>query len=368
MAEKRDYYEALGVSKNASDEEIKKAYRKMTVQHHPDVNPGDTAAEERFKEINEAYEVLSDADKKARYDQYGHAGVDPNFGAGGFGGGMDFDLGDIFGSIFGGGGRTQSRNAPRRGDRVHTEVSISFEEAAFGCEKDVDLSRVETCETCRGSGARGGTTPETCPNCNGSGAVVSQQRTVFGVMQTSADCPKCGGQGKIIHQPCVKCRGQGRVRRSKKFTVNIPAGIDEGQAVTLRGQGNAGVNGGGAGDLYVAVSIRPHERFRRQGTAVLLEMPVSIAQASLGAELEVPTLDGAVRYTVPEGTQPDTVFRLRGKGIPSLRGGGRGDEFVTVKVVVPTALSKEQRDLLTQFAALTGDAAESGKGRKKRKK
>ncbi|MDR0862134.1 MAG: molecular chaperone DnaJ [Oscillospiraceae bacterium] len=370
MADKRDYYESLGISKGASDDEIKRAYRQMAKKYHPDVNPGNAEAEARFKEVGEAYEVLSDPDKKARYDQYGHAGVDPNFGAGGggYGGGFDVDLGDIFGSIFGGGSSSRSRNGPRRGGDVQAEVDLTFAEAAFGVDKEIEVSRIEHCPTCSGSGAKAGTSAERCGNCNGSGTVTSQQRTVFGTMQTSSDCPKCGGTGKIIKQPCEKCRGQGRVRKSKKFTVSIPAGIDEGQAVTMRGQGSVGTNGGGAGDLYVVVSIKPHERFTRRGTSVLLDMPVSITQAALGDELEVPTLDGKVRYKMPEGTQPDTTFRLRGSGIPNLRGGGRGDQYVTVKVAVPTGLSNEQKELLRQFAAASGESAPPDKGRKKKRK
>ncbi|MDR0839440.1 MAG: molecular chaperone DnaJ [Oscillospiraceae bacterium] len=373
MADKKDFYESLGVEKSASDAEIKAAYRKMAKKFHPDMNPGNKQAEAKFKEVSEAYEVLSDADKKARYDQYGHAGVDPNFnaGGGGYGGGFSGfeDLGDIFGSIFGGGrASTQSRTAPRRGERLVAEARISFEEAAFGCDKELEVSRVETCEVCSGSGAKEGTTPEKCSECGGSGVVLRRQQTVFGTMQTSADCPKCGGRGKIIHSPCEKCGGKGRVRRKKKVPVKIPAGIDNGQALNLRGQGDAGANGGEPGDLYVTVSVRPHELFEREGTAVLLEMPLSFTQAALGAELEVPTLDGKVKYSVPEGTQTGTTFRLRGKGIPNLRGSGRGDQYVTVRVATPTALSEEQRELLRQFAASGGEETTEERGKKKKRK
>ena len=374
---KRDYYEALGLKKGASDDEIKKAFRKQAKKYHPDVNPGNKSAEARFKEINEAYEVLSDADKKSRYDQFGHAGVDPNFSAAGggygggfsgFGGGMDFDLGDLFGSIFGGGGgsRTQSRNAPRRGERVRADVTITFEEAAFGCEKEVSIMRVEQCDDCSGSGCMKGTTAEKCSNCGGSGVVASQQRTPFGVMQSTADCPKCSGRGKIIHQPCAKCRGLGLVRRSRNIKVSIPAGIDDGQTISLRGQGGAGQNGGEPGDLYVTVNVLRHAVFEREGNSVLMDMPISFVQATLGAEIEVPTLDGKVKYSIPEGTQTGTVFRLRGKGIPNLRGSGRGDQFVTVNVAVPTGLNNEQKELLRSFATATGQDATLGK--KKRKK
>ena len=367
--EKRDYYESLGLKKDASDSDIKKAFRQQAKKYHPDVNPGNAAAETRFKEINEAYEVLSDSEKKSRYDQYGHAGVDPNFsgggfgGFGGFGGGMDFDLGDLFGSIFGGGGTSSSRNrnAPRKGERVHTEAVITFEEAAFGCDKDVPVSRVETCSDCMGSGCQEGTTAETCTNCNGRGTVTTQQRTAFGVMQSTADCPTCGGRGKIIHQPCTKCRGLGLVRRNKNIKVNIPAGIDDGQTISMRGQGSAGANGGEAGDLYITVAIQKHAVFEREGASVLLDMPVSIVQASLGAEIEVPTLDGKVKYSIPEGTQSGTVFRLRGKGIKNLRGALRGDQYVTVNVIIPTGLTKDQKELLRQFeASQTGNGASGG--------
>ena len=356
MADKRDYYEALGVEKSASEDEIKKAFRQQAKKYHPDVNPGNTRAEARFKEINEAYEVLSDSEKKARYDRYGHAGVDPNFGGGGFGGfsgfgGMDFDLGDIFGSIFGGGSAGRSRNAPRKGERVHAELIVTFEEAAFGCEKEVPVMRIETCDDCKGSGCAEGTTAEICGECNGRGTVTAQQRTMFGVMQSTVECPKCSGRGKIIHQPCTKCRGLGLVRRSRNIKVSVPAGIDDGQTLSVRGQGSAGANGGETGDLYVTISVLRHAVFEREGYSVLVEMPVSFVQAALGAELEVPTLDGKVKYSMPEGTQTGTVFRLRGKGIQNLRGSGRGDQFVTVTVKVPTGLSGEQKEILRQFAA-----------------
>ncbi|MDR0446717.1 MAG: molecular chaperone DnaJ [Oscillospiraceae bacterium] len=373
MAEKRDYYEALGVGRGASDNEIKKAFRQLAKQYHPDVNPGDQAAEARFKEINEAYEVLSDADKKGRYDAYGHAGVDPSYAAsgGGFGGFDGFggfaggDLGDILGTIFGGGrSSTAQRNAPRRGERVSVGVTVSFEDAAFGCEKELEITRVENCEECSGTGAAPGTTPEKCTQCNGSGVVTQTRRTAFGVMQSSADCPKCGGRGRIISSPCEKCRGAGRVRRRRTVTVRIPAGIDSGQALNMRGQGGAGINGGESGDLYVSVTVRPHDIFERDGTAVLLELPISFTKAALGGEAEVPTLDGKVKYTIPEGTQTGTTFRLRGKGIPSLRGVGRGDQLVTVRVKTPTNLTREQKELLRQ---LEGDG-EADRGKKKKKK
>lgn len=365
MAEKRDYYEVLGVDKSASAEEIRKAYRKVTKENHPDLHPGDKACEERFKEANEAYAVLSDDEKRKKYDQFGHAAFDPNagFSGGGFSGaGFEGfgDLGDIFGDIFGGfggfGGSARSNpNAPRRGENLQTSVSVSFEEAAFGCEKEVTSSRVETCPDCKGSGCAPGTTPEICPDCKGSGTVRTTTRTPFGMAQSTAPCQKCRGTGKIIHQPCKTCRGMGQIRRQHKLKVKIPAGIDDGQAIPLRGQGNAGVNGGPSGDLHVIIQVRPHARLKRDGSSVLLEQEISYAQAALGAEVEVPTLDGAMNLTIPEGTQSGTVLRMRGRGVPYLRGSGRGDQFVTVRVSVPRNLTSSQKELLRQFAASMGE-------------
>ncbi len=362
MADKRDYYEVLGVSKSATADEIKKAYRKAAKESHPDLHPGDKACEDRFKEVNEAYEVLSDEDKRKKYDQFGHAAFDPSagYGAGGFGGFGDFgDLGDIFGSfgdIFGfGGGQRANPNAPRRGDNVRTSVNISFEEAAFGCEKEVTVARVESCTDCGGSGCQPGTTPEVCPDCKGSGQVRTTQRTPFGMVQSTAACNKCHGTGKIIHKPCKTCKGMGAVRRQHKIKVKIDAGIADGQAISMRGKGNAGANGGPAGDLLVSVIVRPHAKFEREGNSVLLEQPISFAQAALGAEIDVPTLDGPVKMNIPEGTQTGTTFRLRGKGIPYLRGSGRGDQFVTVTVSVPKSLTGSQKELLRQYAASTGE-------------
>lgn len=365
MAEqKRDYYEVLGVSRGASEDEIKKAYKKMARKYHPDLNPGDKTAEEKFKEVNEAYEVLSDADKKARYDQYGHAGVDPNFGAGGFGGGFDGsfdfgDLGDIFGSFFGGGfggGRRTNPNAPQRGESIRMSIAISFEEAAFGCEKAVTVERYETCDTCHGNGCAPGTSPEVCPDCHGTGTVQVRRQTHMGVFATSSPCPKCGGKGRIIHQPCKDCRGSGMVRKKKTIQASIPAGIDNGQTISIRGQGNAGKNGGPAGDLLITITVRPHELFRREGTSVLCEAPITFTQAVLGAELEIPTIDGKVKYTLPEGTQSGTTFRLKGKGIPSINGRGRGDQYVTVYIETPKNLNKEQKEALKKFAETMGES------------
>lgn len=380
MADKRDYYEVLGVEKSASADEIKKAYRKVAKENHPDLHPGDKTCEERFKEANEAYEILSDDDKRKKYDQFGHAAFDPSYGAGagGFGGGFGGfgDLGDIFGDIFGGfggfGGGTRSNpNAPRKGENVRTSVNISFEEAAFGCEKEVTVARVEQCPDCKGSGCAPGTTPEVCPDCKGTGYVTTAQRTPFGMMQSQSPCNKCRGTGKIIHQPCKTCRGMGNIRRQHKINVTIPAGIDDGQAISQRGKGNAGINGGPSGDLLVSVIVRPHSKFERDGNSVLLELPITYAQATLGAEIEVPTLDGNVKMTIPEGTQPGAVFRLRGKGIPYLRGSGRGDQFITVTLAVPKNLTSSQKELLRQFAASMGEldgAKQSGSifGKKKK--
>ena len=380
MAEqKRDYYEVLGVSRGASEDEIKKAYKKMARKYHPDLNPGDKSAEEKFKEVNEAYEVLSDPDKKARYDQYGHAGVDPNFGAGGFGGGFDGsfdfgDLGDIFGSFFGGGfgssGRRTNPNAPQRGESIRMSIAISFEEAAFGCEKEVTVERYETCDTCHGNGCAPGTSPEVCPDCHGTGTVQVRRQTPMGVFATSAPCAKCGGKGRIIHQPCKDCRGSGMVRKKKTIQASIPAGIDNGQTISIRGQGNAGKNGGPAGDLLITITVRPHELFRREGTSVLCEAPITFTQAVLGAELEIPTIDGKVKYTLPEGTQSGTTFRLKGKGIPSINGRGRGDQYVTVYIETPKNLNREQKEALRKFAETMGESEgeESKKFFKKFKK
>ena len=365
MAEqKRDYYEVLGVAKGASEDELKKAYRKLAKQNHPDLHPGDAEAEARFTEVNEAYEVLSDKDKRARYDQFGHAGVDPNFGAGGFGGGFDGgfdfgDLGDIFGSFFGGGfgggGRRANPNAPQRGESIRMGVTITFEEAAFGCEKSVTIDRMEQCGTCHGNGCAEGTQPEVCSECHGTGQVQVRRQTPMGVFATSAPCPKCGGKGKIIHTPCKTCGGNGSTRQRRTIQASIPAGIDNGQTISVRGQGHAGKNGGPAGDLLITITVKPHELFRREGTSVLCEAPITFAQAVLGAELEIPTIDGKVKYDLPEGTQSGTTFRLRGKGIPSINGRGRGDQYVTVYIETPRNLNKEQKEALKKFAETVGE-------------
>ena len=355
--QKRDYYEVLGVQKGASDTEIKKAYRKLAKENHPDLNPGDQGAEARFKEINEAYEILSDKDKRARYDQFGFAGVDPSYGGGGYGGGFDGsfdfgDLGDIFGSFFGGGfgGASRSRSGPQRGESLRTSLTITFEEAAFGCEKEVSLERVEQCDTCGGTGAAPGTTPETCSNCGGTGTVQQRRQTPMGVFATTSPCPRCGGKGKIISSPCKSCNGTGQMRRRKTVKVSIPAGIDNGQIISLRGQGNAGKNGGPSGDLQIIISVQSHPLFRRDGTNVYCDAPITFTQAVLGGELEIPTIDGKVKYDIPEGTQTGTTFRLRGKGIPNVNGRGRGDQFVTVHIETPRNLSREQKEALRKFS------------------
>ena len=367
MADKRDYYEVLGVQKGASEDELKKAYRKLAKENHPDLHPGDKNCEARFKEINEAYEVLSDPDKRAKYDQFGHAAFDPNqgFGGGGFGGFGDFSgfggFGDIFGDIFGfgGGGGGRNSNAPRKGDNLRANLNIKFEEAAFGVKKDVTLTRIEQCPDCKGSGCAAGTTAEVCPDCKGSGQVKTTQRTPFGMMQSNVQCSKCKGRGKIIHSPCQTCRGIGSIRRQHKVNINVPAGIDDGQTISLRGQGNAGLNGGPAGDLLVTILVQPHARFEREGTSILLEQEISFAKAALGAEIEVPTLDGKVKLTIPEGTQTGTMFRLKGKGVPYLRSTGRGDQFVTVRVVVPKGLNSNQKEALKAFAESLGETVET---------
>ena len=322
------------------------------------MNPGDKEAEEKFKEINEAYEVLSDPDKKASYDQFGFAGVDPNLrrrsADGGFGGGFDFgDLGDIFGSFFGGGfgGQQQPAATALSGARASGSAYPSaLTEAAFGCEKELTVERMEQCATCKGSGCAPGTTPEVCPDCHGSGVVQTRRQTPMGVFASSNPCRKCGGTGRIIHQPCPDCHGGGFTRKRKTIKVSIPAGIDHGQTISLRGQGHAGKNGGPAGDLLVTVMVQPHDVFRRDGTAVFCEAPITFTQAVLGAELEIPTIDGKVKYTIPEGTQTGTAFRLKGKGIPVLNGRGRGDQYVTVTIETPRNLNREQKDALRKFS------------------
>ena len=363
MADKKDYYEVLGVDRGASDDDIKKAYRKSAKQYHPDLNPGDKEAEAKFKEVNEAYEVLSDKEKRARYDQFGHAGVDPNYGAGGgyggYGGGFgDFgDIGDIFSSFFGGGfgGGRANPNAPRRGGDVRTSVTISFEEAAKGCQKSVRITSIDGCTDCHGSGAADGTSPKTCPSCHGTGQIKVVQRTPFGQIQTQRPCDQCRGSGKIIEKPCRTCGGKGKVRRTREETINIPAGIDDGQVLILRGKGDAGVNGGMAGDANIVINVRPHSVFERDGTDVYCEIPITFTQAALGAEIQVPTLDGKANLKIREGTQPGDKFRLKGKGIVRMNSTYRGDQYVIVNIEVPSNLTKAQKEILSKFEAQTNE-------------
>ncbi|MBP3672571.1 MAG: molecular chaperone DnaJ [Oscillospiraceae bacterium] len=369
MADKRDYYEVLGVEKGASADEIKRAYRKAAMKYHPDRNPGDKEAEEKFKEVGEAYEVLSDEDKRARYDQYGFAGVDPNFnaGAGGYGGGFGGfdgfgDLGDIFGEFFGGGSRRGSTaNAPRRGENVMSRLELTFEEAAFGCEKEVSAQRIENCAACNGTGSADGVI-ETCSTCRGSGQVRTTQNFMGMQMQSTTACPKCGGKGKVIKTPCNTCKGKGKVRRTQKIKVKVPAGVDAGQSVRVRGEGCVGSNGGPSGDLLVEIYIKRHAIFSRQNMDVLCEVPITFAQAALGAQIQVPTLDGKVPYDIPEGTQTGTTFTLLGKGIPEVGNSRRrGNQRFTVVVETPTKLTKEQKELLRQ---LDGTLEETPKRKK----
>ena len=359
MAEnKRDYYEVLGVEKSASAEEIKKAYRKKAMQFHPDRNPGDKTAEEKFKEVGEAYEVLSDDDKRSRYDQFGFQGVDPNFGGGsgfggsGFGGFGGFgEFGDIFSEFFGGGGRSRgsASNAPRRGENVGVRLDLTFEEAAFGCEKEVSAQRIENCAACNGSGSADGVI-ESCSRCHGSGQVRTTQSFMGMTMQSTSACPQCSGRGKIIKNPCSTCKGKGKVRRVQKIKVKVPAGVDEGQSVRVRGEGCVGVNGGPNGDLLAEIILKKHPIFQRQNMDVFCEVPITFTQAALGAEIEVPTLDGKVKYEIPEGTQTGKVFQIFGKGVPSVNNPKRrGNHFFTVVVETPTRLSKEQKELLRQL-------------------
>ena len=369
MADKRDYYEVLGLKKGASEEEIKKAFRKMAMKYHPDRNPGDKKAEEKFKEVNEAYSVLSDADKKAKYDRFGFAGVDPSYGAGqgggfggfgGFDGGMDFDLGDLFGSFFGGfggGGGRSNPNAPRRGSDIQTNIYISFEEAAKGCKKTVEFQKIEVCDECSGSGAAKGSSPQTCPDCNGRGQINVQQRTPFGTISTSKPCQRCGGKGTFNPNPCTRCKGAGRIRRTVKQEITIPAGIDDGQIFTVRNQGNAGANGGPAGDLRVGVIVKPHPFFERDGYNVWYDVKVSFVQAALGDKLRVPTLDGQVEYILPAGTQPGDIFKLKGRGIQVLNSTRRGDQLIRVNIEVPKNLNDKQKEALMNFNTTMGAKA-----------
>ena len=353
--EKRDYYEVLGVSKTATDAEIKKAYRKLAMKYHPDYNPGDKEAEEKFKEINEANEVLSDPKKRQLYDQYGFAGV---------------DLGDIFGDIFGGGfggfggsSRSANPNAPRKGQDIRVRITLTFDEAVHGCKKNITITRQQECTECHGSGCAAGSSPETCPDCGGRGFVIRQQRTPFGVMQTQQPCSRCGGKGKLIKNPCKSCHGSGTIAVKKTLEANVPAGIDDDQGFRLSGMGNAGTNGGPAGDVIVAVTVQPSEVFQRDENNIYVVFPITYSQAVLGDTITVPSIDGKVEVNVPEGTQSGTTFRLRGKGVQYVNGRGRGDMYVKCEVEIPKKLSRTQREALKKFeGTLKEDNYEKRKG------
>lgn len=366
MADKQDYYELLGIPKTASEDEIKKAYRQMVKKYHPDLHPDDKQAEEKFKAVNEAYEVLSDPAKKQKYDRFGFAGVDPNYGAGqpgagfgGFDGGMDFDLGDIFSSFFGGGfgGRETNPNAPQRGSDIQTNIRITFQEAAKGCQKTLDIHRIEVCDRCSGTCAEPGTSVQTCPQCGGRGQITSQRRTPFGTISSQTSCPRCQGKGNIIPTPCTKCKGNGRIRRPVKIDVTVPAGIDDSQSFAVRGQGNRGINGGPSGDLRVNVDVSPDPFFKRDGFNVFCDVPISFAEAAMGVDLMVPTLDGKVKLSIPAGTQPMQEFRLRDRGITHVSGRGKGDQFVRIVVTVPKKLTSEQKEMIEQFSLNMHDAS-----------
>ncbi len=359
MADKRDYYEVLGLTKGAGEAEIKKAYRSMAKKYHPDMNPGDAAAEAKFKEVNEAYAVLSDADKKAKYDQFGHAAFDPSAGGAGYGGGFggfsDFgDIGDIFGSFFGGGfggSSRQNRNAPMRGEDVLARITITFEEAAFGVKKDISFNRVQKCDICGGSGAAKNSKVETCSACRGSGQRTVTQRIAGMAFQSTSTCDACKGSGKIIKEPCTNCRGTGYVKLNKKLSVNIPAGIDDGEKIALRGQGCDGRNGGSTGDLIIAVSVKRHNFFERDGYNIYCDIPITVAEATLGAEIEVPTLEGNQKFSIPEGTQSGTQFTIKQKGILYVNNANRrGDLVFTVTVEIPKGLNEKQKEHMRAFA------------------
>ncbi len=361
MADKRDYYEVLGLKKGASDDEIKKAFRKLAMKYHPDKNPGDKSAEEKFKEINEAYAVLSDPEKKDKYDRYGHAGVDPNagFGGGGFGGGFGGfggfeDIFDMFGGAFGGGfggGRSGSRrNGPRKGSDLQKTMTIEFEEAAFGAKKQIRINKFVKCKTCSGSGAEPGTSKKQCTRCGGSGEVRTSQRTPLGTFQSVSPCPDCNGTGEINETPCKDCGGSGRVKDNVTISINIPAGVDNDSVIPIKGQGEPGINGGPDGDLYIVINVKPHKLFERRGQDLWLEIPITFDQAALGDEIVVPTLEEKVSYKVPAGTQPGTVFRLKGKGIKSVRSSRKGDLYVKVTLEVPTKLSSKQKKAISTMA------------------
>ncbi len=381
MAEKRDYYEVLGVPKNASDADIKKAFRTLAKKYHPDMHPGDKECEEKFKEAQEAYAVLSDAEKRKQYDQFGHAAFDGTGGAGA--GGFDFsgmDMGDIFGDIFGdffggGGSRRRANDGPMKGANLRTSVRITFEEAVFGCEKEIEMVLKDECATCHGTGAKPGTSPETCGKCGGKGKVVFSQQSFFGTVQNVQTCPECNGSGKVVKEKCPDCRGTGYIARKRKIQVTIPAGIDNGQSVRIREKGEPGINGGPRGDLLVEVVVSRHPVFQRQDMNIYSTAPITFAQAALGGEIRINTVDGDVLYEVKPGTQTDTKIRLKGKGVPSLRNKEvRGDQYVTLVVQTPTGLSGEAKEALRHFDELSGNSlnrenagnSTSEKGKKKK--
>ncbi len=359
---KRDYYEVLGVSKDASKDELKKAYRKLARKYHPDVNKEEDASD-KFKEAKEAYEVLGDDQKRAQYDQFGHTGPQgQGFGGGGFGAEDFGGFGDIFDMFFGGGGRRRDPNAPRQGADLQYTMILEFEEAIFGKETDVELPKEETCETCDGSGAKPGTKPKTCTHCNGSGQLNVEQNTPFGRVVNKRVCNHCNGTGKIIPEKCQTCGGDGKVKKRKKIHISIPAGIDDGQQIRISGQGEPGVNGGPAGDLYVVVQVKSHEFYQRDGDHIFCEMPITFAQAALGDEIEIPTVHGKVKLKIPAGTQTGKTFRLKGKGAPNVRGYGHGDQHVKMRVITPTNLSDEQKDLLRELNEISGNESTDENG------
>lgn len=371
MADKRDYYEVLGVDRGADDSAIKSAYRKLAKKYHPDVNPGDKEAEKKFKEATEAYGILSDPQKRKQYDQFGHAAFEQGGGGagggfGGFGGFGGADMGDIFGDLFGGGGRRRPNNGPMKGANLRASVRITFEEAVFGCEKELELNLKDTCTTCNGTGAKPGTSPETCPKCHGSGQVVYTQQSMFGTIQNVQTCPDCQGSGKIIKEKCTQCHGTGFTSSRKKIKVTIPAGIDNGQSIRIREKGEPGVNGGPRGDLMVEVVVARHPIFQRQDMNIFSTAPITFAQAALGGEVRISTVDGDVLYDVKPGTQTDTKVRLKGKGVPSLRNKNlRGDHYVTLVVEVPTKLNEEAKEALRKFDEACGNRPSSGEKKKK---
>ena len=362
---KKDYYETLGIERGASEEEIKKAFKKAALKYHPDRNPDNKEAEEKFKEMNEAYQVLSDSEKRSRYDQFGTA----DFSGAGFDGGFDFSgfggFGDIFGDIFGGGFSSRNQNGPRKGADLEYNLNLTFEEAVFGVEKEISITRNEKCEDCGGSGAKAGTSPKTCDKCGGNGQIRVQRNTAFGSFASMSTCDKCGGKGKIITEPCKTCHGSGKERKNRKIKINVPGGVDTGNVMPLRGQGEHGEKGGPSGDLYINIRVAPHKTFKRNGIDIHIESHISFGYASLGTEIKVPTVDGDVKYKVPAGTQPGTVFRLKGKGVPRVNGHGRGDQYVKVIVDVPKSLNDKQKEALKLFMEASGESVELSEENKK---